>query len=60
MFVDVLNCFVNILNFFEFGCLGVIMMVMVLLGMVDDLSVVIKLVGEVKFYYFDLISVVIY
>ena len=60
MLADVLNCPVNIPNSFESGCLGAITMAMVSLGMVDDLSAVTKLVGEVKSYHPDLTSVATY
>ena len=60
MLADVLNCPVNIPNSFESGCLGAITMAMVSLGMVDDLSAVTKLLGEVKSYHPGLTSVATY
>lgn len=50
MMADILNVPVNIPASFESGCLGAITMAMKSLGLIDDLSAVTELIGEVESY----------
>ena len=60
MMADILNVPVNIPASFESGCLGAITMAMKSLGLIDDLSAVTELIGEVESYQPQAAAVAIY